>query len=133
MRYDDHAKLLLRLLLGILVLFHGEAKVVNGIAGIVGRVQEIGLPGAFAYLVYVGEVLAPLFLLAGYWTRIAAFLIAGNMVVAVLIRHTGQLFMRTGPGGYGLELQAFYLFTAVAIMLFGAGRYSFGGTNQKWN
>jgi len=36
-------------------------------------------------------------------------------------------------GGYALELQAFYLFSALVIALIGAGRYSMGGERGRWN
>ena len=55
------------------------------------------------------------------------------MVVAVLLAHTGQLFSMSRSGGYALELQAMYLFTAIAIALLGDGRYSVGGTTGRWN
>ena len=130
---DDHGKLILRLMLGVLMLFHGVDKVIGGIDGIAGRFEGIGLPGAIAYLVFLGEIVAPLFVVLGYWTRMAAFILAGNMVVAILIAHTGDLLTLTPNGGYGLELQFFYLLSSVAIMALGAGRYSVAGTQGKWN
>ena len=41
--------------------------------------------------------------------------------------HTGDLFHLGKQGGYALELQAMFLFTALALALAGAGRYSVGG------
>jgi putative oxidoreductase len=130
---DDYARLMLRLVLGLLMLFHGQAKLVNGIEGIVGLVQGLSLPGFLAYLVFLGEVIAPIFLIVGVWTRVAAFLIAGNLVVAVLLVHTSEFFTRADSGAWALELQAFYFFTACAIMILGAGRYSVGGSHGRWN
>jgi putative oxidoreductase len=130
---EDYGKLILRLMLGVLTLFHGIDKVIGGIDGIMGRFDGMGLPGAIAYLVYLGEVVAPAFVVAGYWTRLAAFIVAGNMVVAILIAHTGDLFGLTPNGGYLLELQFFYLLSSIAIIALGAGRYSVGGTRGRWN
>lgn len=127
---DDCAKLLLRLTLGILMLLHGIAKVINGPAGVIGLVEKAGLPPMFGYMVYVGEVLAPLLLIVGLWTRAAAAVIAVNMVVAVYLVHMHELFALTKNGGWALELQAFYFFTAVALVLLGGGRYGVGG---RWN
>src|SRR5690606_26408980 len=84
-------KLLLRLALGVLVLLHGVAKIVSGPAFVVGLVEKIGLPGGFGYLVYVGEVIAPLLLIMGLWTRLAALVIAINMLVAVFLVHMPEL------------------------------------------
>jgi putative oxidoreductase len=133
--HDDGGKLVLRLALGLLVLFHGVSKVFGGpaLAFVVGVSAKAGLPSAFGYLVYIGEVVAPLLLILGVWTRVGALILIINMIVAVLLVHTGQLFTLNSSGGYGLELQAMYLFSAVAVMLLGAGRYSVGGVGGRWN
>ena len=133
MATEDVGKLLLRLSLGVLILLHGIAKVIGGPGGIIGLVQGVGLPAAFGYLVYVGEVIAPLFVIAGFWTRPAALIIAINMIVAVLLVHTADIFTLTATGGWALELQGLYFFVAVAVALLGAGRYSVGGVRGRWN
>lgn len=130
---DDVAKLLLRLTLGLLLLLHGIAKVSGGIDPIIGMVAKAGLPGALAYAVFIGEVLAPLLLIAGVWTRAAAVVIAVNMVIAIALAHSGQLATLAPTGGWALELQGFYLGTAAVIALLGAGRYSAGGIDGRWN
>ncbi|MDB5960196.1 MAG: GntR family transcriptional regulator, partial [Massilia sp.] len=76
---------------------------------------------------------APLFILAGLFTRAAALVVAINMIVAVLLVHTSQLFTLNETGGWALELQGMYFFSAVAIALLGAGRYSVGGVNGRYN
>jgi uncharacterized membrane protein YphA (DoxX/SURF4 family) len=128
----DLGKLVLRLTLGVLMLLHGVGKM-SGTGAILGLMTNIGLPPVLGYLVYVGEVLAPLLLIVGLWTRPAALLVAINMVVAVLLVHTAQLGEFTKNGGWALELQGFYFFTAVAIALLGAGRFSVGGEDGKLN
>lgn len=129
----DAGKFVLRLVLSILLLFHGVSKIFSGPGHIVGMVAKAGMPEAFGYLVYVGEVVAPLLVLLGLWTRLGALLIAGNMIVAVFLAHRGELFTMTKTGGWALELQAFYFGVAVAIVLLGAGRYSVGGAGGRWN
>src|SRR5262249_12947550 len=128
---NDAGKLLLRVTLGVLILFHGVSKVIGGASMIVGLVEKAGLPAPFGYFVYVGEVLAPLLLIAGIWTRAAAAVVAINMVVAVYLVHMGDLFTISQSGGWALELQGFYLFTALALVMLGAGRFSFGGTGGR--
>ena len=130
---SDAGRLLLRVALGVLILLHGIAKLQAGPDYMIGTVTKAGLPAAFAYLVYVGEVLAPVLLIAGLWTRAAAAVVAINMVVAVVLVHMSQLFTLTKSGGWALELQAMYLFGTIAVVLLGAGRYSAGGVNGKWN
>lgn len=129
----DWGKLIIRLTLGGLILFHGIAKVINGPGFIVHLVTQAGLPPAFGYLVYIGEIFAPLLIILGAWTRIGALVIAINMVVALVLVHQKDFFMINKTGGWALELQAMFLMTAVAISLLGAGRYSLAGRNGRLN
>ena len=117
-------KLILRLTLGILILFHGMDKLVHGIGPIQEMVTGRGLPGFLAYGVYLGEILGPSLLVAGFHARIGAGLIAINMVIAILLVHTGDLLGLSPHGGWRLELQGMYLFTALSLMLMGPGRFS---------
>ena len=121
---DDLGKLLLRLTLGALILMHGIAKIPTGPASIGGMLERVGVPPEAAWLVYIGEVVAPLALILGLWTRIAALVIAGNMAVAVALSHAGDLFSLGRSGGWALELQGMFFFTAVALALLGGGRYA---------
>ena len=47
-----------------------------------------------------------------------------NMLFAVLLVHTGDILALTEHGGWRLELQAFYLFGALAIAFLGSGKYA---------
>jgi putative oxidoreductase len=129
----DLGKLFLRATLAILILFHGISKVMGGIDNITGLVTKAGLPPALAYMVYVGEVIAPLLVLFGVWTRFAALVIAINMVVAISLVHVADIFTLSKTGGWTLELQGMYLASALAVALLGAGRYSVGGVSGRWN
>ena len=129
----DAGKLLLRLTLAGLLLLHGISKITGGAGAIVGLVEKAGLPGPLGYFVYVGEVLAPLLLIVGLWTRAAAAVVAINMVVAVYLVHIRELFTLSKTGGWALELQGFYFFTALALVLLGAGRFSVGGAGGRLN
>ena len=131
--HDDLGKLILRVVLAVLLLFHGLAKISGGIGFIEGMLQKAGLPGAFGYLVYVGEVLAPLLILVGVFTRAAAAVVAINMVVALLLVHSGEFFTISDTGGWALELQGMYLGSAIALIFLGAGRYSLGGASGRFN
>jgi putative oxidoreductase len=130
---EDQGKLVLRIVLAVLLLFHGVSKLVGGVGPIAGMLQKAGLPGAFAYLVYIGEVVAPLMILFGVFTRAAALVVVINMVVALLLVHTAQFFTLNEQGGWALELQGMYLGSALALALLGAGRYSLGGAAGRWN
>jgi putative oxidoreductase len=130
---EDLGRLVLRVALAVLLLFHGVSKLMGGVGFITGMLAKMGLPAAIGYLVYVGEVIAPLLILFGVWTRLAALIVAGNMIVAVLLVHTKQFFTMSDTGGWALELQGMYFFAAIALALLGAGRYSIGGRAGKWN
>jgi putative oxidoreductase len=83
--------------------------------------------------VYVGEVVAPLLILIGLYTRGAALVVAINMIVALLLVHTSQFFTMSDTGGWALELQGMYLGAAIVIALLGAGRFSVGGAAGRFN
>lgn len=120
---DDSGKLVLRLMVGGMMLFHGISKMVNGIDFISGMLDSRGLPSFIAWGVYIGEVIAPLFIVVGVLTRFSASVLVFNMVVAVLLVHTGDVFAINSHGGWAIELQAFYIFSAVAIAMLGPGKY----------
>ena len=122
---EDIGKLVLRLTLGILLLLHGVAKIFGGVGGISGMLQGIGLPGVLAYGVYIGEVLAPLLVIIGWFARIGALIIVVNLLTAIYLAHLNDIFtLAKAGGGWALELQGFFLFTAVAVALIGPGRFS---------
>jgi putative oxidoreductase len=125
---DDAGKLLLRLTLGILLLMHGLAKIAGGVSGISGMLQGVGLPSTLAYGAYIGEVLAPLLVIIGFYARIGAWLIVINMLFAIGLAHSKDIFTLGQGGGWALELQGFFLLTALALALMGPGRY---GVNRR--
>ena len=120
-------KLILRLTVGVLILFHGVAKITGPatVDYIAGQLTASGLPSVLAYGVYVGEIVAPLMLIVGVFTRWGGMLIVVNMLFAIGLSHMGDLFALTEHGGYRLELQFFYLFCGLAVMFLGSGRYAF--------
>jgi putative oxidoreductase len=129
----DHGKLVLRVVLALLLLFHGVSKLTGGIGFIAGMLEKVGAPAALGYLVYVGEIVAPLLILFGLYTRAAALVVAINMIVALLLVHTSQFFTMSDTGGWALELQGMYLGAAIVLALLGAGRFSVGGTAGRFN
>ena len=122
----DLGLLLLRISTGGLMLFHGVSKLIHGISFLVDNM------GAFGYAVYIGEVLAPIAILIGFRTRIAAVLLALTCVVAVATAHAQEIFTISEHGGYALELLMLYLFGALALFFTGAGKYAVS-KNNKWD
>ena len=121
---DDLGKLLLRLCVGGLILLHGIAKLLDpaSLNGIAQQLAEAGIPSFVAYGVLIGEIVAPLMALVGWQARIGGLLMAINMVVALVLFHTPQLWTLNGQGGWALELQGMFLFGALAITFLGSGR-----------
>lgn len=122
----DIGRLVLRLSLGALILFHGIAKILHpqAIDFITGRLAASHLPTFLVHGVYVGEILAPLMLLFGIFTRLAGVLVAINMLFAIFLVHRHQLFALTENGGWQLELQGLYLLCGIAVALLGGGRFA---------
>lgn len=120
----DLGLLILRLSIGVLMILHGISKLMHGADGIEQMLIASGLPAFIVYGVYIGEVVAPLFIILGYGTRVAAAIFAFNMIVAVAMAHAGDIFTLNGAGGWMLELQALYFFGAVALMFTGGGKYA---------
>ncbi len=121
---EDIGKLILRLTVACLMLFHGVHKAFNGIDGIKFLVDRGGLPEFIAYGVYFGEIVVPILLIVGLFTRISALVFVINMVAAILLAHGSDLFSLGKTGGLVIELALFYLLAALAIMFIGAGKYS---------
>lgn len=130
---DDIGKLVLRVSVALLILLHGIAKLQNGIDGIAGMLGGYGLPAFIAYGVYLGEVVGPVLVIIGLFTRIGALLMVGNMLFAFGLAHLQELFLLGQSGGWALELQGMFLFGSISIALLGAGRYSVGGIDGRFN
>ena len=79
--------------------------------------SSAGLPAFIAYGVLVGEVVAPLLVLANIMVVPAALAMAFNMVFAVALAHTSQFFTLGKSGGWALELEGLYFFGSLAIAL----------------
>jgi putative oxidoreductase len=121
---EDLGKLVLRLTLGILILLHGISKLKGGIGFITPLVTGLGLPAWVSYGVYVGEIVAPVMLILGFFSRVGAFVIFVNMVFAIVLMHRPDLLSLGKQGGWALELQGMFMFTALALTFMTPGRYA---------
>jgi putative oxidoreductase len=103
---------------------HGVSKLLNpgALDFIGGQLAGHGLPQFIAYGVFLGEVLGPALVIVGLYARVGALLMVVNMVFAIVLVHSGELFMLTQNGGWQLELQGLFLFGALAIVFLGSGR-----------
>jgi uncharacterized membrane protein YphA (DoxX/SURF4 family) len=87
----DWALLALRLVLGVIFVFHGYGKLwgAPGIEAFTGMIDKIGFPAPalFAYLAALTEFIGGLALLAGIGTTVASGLLVIVMLVAILAVH----------------------------------------------
>jgi putative oxidoreductase len=134
MHSDDLGKLILRVTVGGIMLFHGIWKLMHGIGWIPPILHMHGLPGFLAYGVFIAEVLAPILLLAGWLTRLASLTIVVDMLMALLlVLRNDILAVKPGGGGWGIEIEAFFLLGSLAVFFLGAGKYSASGGNGEWD
>lgn len=121
----DLALLMLRVVFAALFLLHGIHKVIHGVGWMEGLLQGAGLPAFLRYGVFVGEVLAPILLIIGLFTRPAGALIAATMVFALFLVHFPNDFVISEQGGgLQIELQLLFLFLGVFFSIVGGGRLS---------
>lgn len=124
---SDIGKLLLRVSVGVLILFHGIHKVIYGVSGIEQMLSNVGFSEFLAYGVYMGEVVAPIFIILGLYARVASLVLAFNMFVAIFLAYGFSLSL-SKHGGLGIEAPLLFLIMSLVIFLLGSGRY---GVNSK--
>jgi putative oxidoreductase len=121
----DLGLLILRVAIAVVLLFHGVSKLNNGIAWMAGPLGAFGLPGFVGYGAYVAELVAPVLLIVGVWSRPAALVIAFDMMMAVaLVLRSQVLAVKEAGGGWGIELEALICLGALALFMTGSGKYA---------
>jgi putative oxidoreductase len=130
---DDVALLVLRVALGVVFFPHGMQKLFGwyggyGFAGTMDMfTTNLGIPVIFAFLAITAEGLGSLGLITGLLTRVAAFGIAVNMVVAVFMLHLQHGFFMNWFGnqkGEGYEYHLLVIAIALVLMIRGGGKWS---------
>jgi putative oxidoreductase len=120
----------LRVVVGIVFLAHGWQKLfeigVHGVAGFFGS-AGIPLPSVSAVIVTVVEFLGGIALIIGLFTRWAAALNGFDMIVAILLVHLKNGFLK--PGGYEHPLTL--LAACIALVWLGPGEASLDGALAK--
>lgn len=128
----DTGLLLQRLSIGILILFHGIANLTSNYSFIKSLLNGMGIPEFVAYSVFIGEIIAPILIIIGWRAKLTSLVLALNMLIAILMAHSADVFTLNQFGGWGIELQGLYLFGAIVIFLLGAGKYA-ASTTSKWD
>jgi len=120
---DDLGKLILRLMIGGLMLFHGISKLANGVDGIESMVVAAGLPAVITYGIYVAEVVAPILIILGIQVRLSALTIVIAMIGAIYLAHLEDVWKLTKHGAWAIELQMLFLLSSLSLMFMGSGKY----------
>ncbi len=129
---DSRALTLLRVTLALAMFPHGAQKALGWFGGggpagtIAGFEQAFGISAPLAILAIAVEFLAPLGLLLGLGTRLAALALAGQMLVAASF-HRGNGFFMNWSGnqaGEGIEYHLLYIGAALALVIAGGGAWS---------
>jgi putative oxidoreductase len=130
---DDTALLILRVILGIVFFPHGMQKLIGwfggyGFAGTMDMfTTQLAIPAVFAFLAIMAEGLGSLGLITGFLTRVAAFGITVNMIVAVYLLHWQHGFFMNWFGnqkGEGYEYHLLVIAMGIALMIKGGGKWS---------
>ena len=130
---DDTATAILRVLLGVVFFAHGAQKMLGwfggyGFSGTMGFFTGMmHIPAPLAFLAIAAEFFGGLGLILGFLTRIAAFGIAVNMLVAITAVHGAFGFFMNWTGaqkGEGFEYHLLVLAITAFLMIRGAGAFS---------
>ena len=126
---DDAAATILRLALGVVFFAHGAQKMLGwfggfGFSGTMGFFTgTMHIPAPLAFLAIAAEFFGGLGLILGFLTRVAAFGIAVNMLVAIAAVHSAHGFFMNWSGtqkGEGFEYHVLALAMTAFLMIRGA-------------
>jgi putative oxidoreductase len=124
---------ILRVFLGIVIFPHGAQKIFGwfggyGFAGTMANFTDrMHIPWFFALLAILAESLGSWGLIIGFLTRIAAFGVLCNMIVAILLVHLPNGFFMNWGGkqkGEGFEYHLLAIGMCIAVMIAGGGKWS---------
>jgi putative oxidoreductase len=130
---NNTATTILRLVLGVIFFAHGAQKMLGwfggyGFSGTMSFFTGVmHIPALFAFLAIAAEFFGGLGLIFGVLTRIAAFGIFSNMVVAIAMVHYQYGFFMNWTGaqkGEGYEYHLLVLAVTTFLMIRGAGAAS---------
>ncbi len=130
---NDYTLTILRLILGIVFFAHGAQKMLGwfggyGFTGTMGFfTQKMGIPAPLAFLAICVEFFGGLGLIVGLLSRIAAFGIMVNMLVAIAtVHYANGLFMNWfgNQKGEGFEYHLLVIAMCLTILIKGAGALS---------
>ena len=125
MKNVDLGLLFLRLGLGICIFMHGFGKILHGVGGVKSILVGAGLPGFLAYFAYLGEVLAPIMIAVGFYSRVGGVLVFGSsLVILYSFYGLSNLLDITNVNGFKAELIYLYIAISLCVISSGSGKYA---------
>jgi putative oxidoreductase len=129
---NDFTYTIARLVLGVVFFAHGAQKMLGwfggfGFTATMGFFTQMHIPAPLAFLAICAEFFGGLGLIVGLLSRVAAFGIAMNMLVAILMVHIHYGFFVNWYGqqkGEGFEYHLLAIALALVVMIKGAGALS---------
>ena len=126
--YPGLAILILRVMVGVVFVFHGAQKLFGafggpGISRFGGYLQSLGIPfpEVNAYMAGGAEFICGLALIAGVWARLATLPLIFTMIVAI-VTATGENGFNIGNDGF--EYNLVLIAALMAIFLQNADKWS---------
>lgn len=116
--------LIIRVVTGLIFFMHGYQKLFDdGYAAIRDSFDSMGvpLPAITALLALIFELVGGVMLFSGIYTRFVAFLLAIEMVIAIIFVHFENGFF---VGNNGMEFALLLVAVLTALVIAGAGQYS---------
>jgi len=116
-RFEGLGALIMRLVLGVIMVSHGYTKIIptGALYTFSHTVGRMHLPVSLGYVAAFTEFFGGMLLIVGLLTRLAAFMVAIEMAVAIIKVHLhGGLL---GPNSFAFPLACF----ALALMLVFSG------------
>ncbi len=132
-KWAPYAPLVLRVVFGGSMAAHGISKFTGGIENTAGFLGSLGIPapGLMAWVVALLETVGGLMIVAGAFTAIVSALLIVNMLVAMFTVHWSNGFFFTNQPGPGIEVNLLFIAGFLALILGGAGAYSFDGSRTR--
>jgi putative oxidoreductase len=106
-----------------MMLLHGIHKIGSDLIFIKELVTKLGLPAFTSYGVYIGEVVAPVLMIAGFKTRLSSLIFFLNCLFIIFVAHPSDIFKLNDYGGWQLELVGLYAFGSLALVFTGGGKF----------
>jgi len=127
MGYDktrDLGLLLIRVMLAVVFIYHGQGKLFGGLDGFAGYLASMNVPApkVAAFLAALSEVGGGLILLSGLFFRFTLPFVVFTMLVASFKAHAGKFSLQDGGMEYALTLAVI----TAALVLTGPGRLTLG-------